>query len=125
MSKIGLGIVTCNRPDFLSKCIESIDLEKLDVKAIVNDGTIDVKHQSFHIMHNKENLGVGKSKNKLLKYLRSQDCDYIFLLEDDMIVHDNIVFQKYIYASKRSAQSLCSISLFLSISLRATRNEGV
>jgi GT2 family glycosyltransferase len=102
MSKIGLGIVTCNRPDFLSKCIESIDLEKLDVKAIVNDGTIDVKHQSFHIMHNKENLGVGKSKNKLLKYLRSQDCDYIFLLEDDMLILDNNVFDKYIEAYKAS-----------------------
>ena len=42
MSKIGLGIVTCNRPDFLSKCIKSIDLDRLDFKAIVNDIKLQV-----------------------------------------------------------------------------------
>jgi GT2 family glycosyltransferase len=47
MSKIGLGIVTCNRPDFLSNCIKSIDLSKVDEKVIVNDGKVDVKHPNF------------------------------------------------------------------------------
>ena len=102
MSKIGLGIVTCDRPDFLSKCIESIDLEQINVKAIVNDGKMPVQHNLFHIMHNEKNLGVGKSKNKLLKYLYEQGCDYIFLLEDDMLILDNSVFEKYIEAHKAS-----------------------
>lgn len=102
MSKIGLGIVTCNRPDFLSKCIESIDLTKIDEKIIVNDGTDDVKHNEFTIIKNEKNLGVGKSKNKLLKYLFDRGCDYIFLLEDDMLILDNDVFNMYIQASNKS-----------------------
>ena len=102
MSKIGLGIVTCDRPDFLSKCIEGIDLDLFHRRVIVNDGKMPVKHNRFNIINNEENLGVGKSKNKILQDLYNNDCDYIFLLEDDMIVHDNIVFQKYIDASKRS-----------------------
>jgi len=100
--KIGLGIVTCNRPEFVSKCIESIDLTMVDEKVIVNDGTIKVDHTGFFIINNKENLGVGKSKNKLLKHLYDKGCDYIFILEDDMLILDNNVFNKYIEAHKAS-----------------------
>ena len=102
MSKIGIGIVTCDRPDFLSKCIKNIDLSLFDAKVIVNDGKVPVKHKDFHIIHNSKNLGVGKSKNRALRYMFDHDCDYIFLLEDDMLVFDNVVFEKYIEASKRS-----------------------
>ena len=102
MSKVGLGIVTCNRPEFLTNCIESIDLEKVDIKVIVNDGDIDVKHNQFEVIKNEKNLGVGKSKNKILKYLFDKGCDYIFLLEDDMLILDNSVFEKYIEAHKAS-----------------------
>jgi len=102
MSKIGIGIVTCDRPDFLSKCIENIDLTLFDTKVIVNDGKMPVKHNNFHIIHNSKNLGVGKSKNRALRHMFDHDCDYIFLLEDDMLVFDNEVFKKYIEASKRS-----------------------
>jgi len=102
MSKIGLGIVTCNRPEFLTNCIESIDLEKVDVKVIVNDGDVDVSYPQFKVIKNEKNLGVGKSKNKILKYLFDEGCDYIFLLEDDMLILDNNVFEKYIEAYKAS-----------------------
>ena len=102
MSKIGLGIVTCNRPDFLRNCIKSIDLSKVDEKVIVNDGKVDVKHPNFTVIKNQKNLGVGKSKNKILKHLYEQGCDYIFLLEDDMLILDNRVFEKYIEAHEKS-----------------------
>jgi len=100
--KIGLGIVTCNRPEFVSKCIESIDLKMVDEKVIVNDGTIKVDHTGVFIINNKKNIGVGKSKNKLLKHLYDKGCDYIFILEDDMLILDNNVFNKYIEAHKAS-----------------------
>lgn len=100
--KIGLGIVTCNRPEFVSKCIESIDLKMVDEKVIVNDGTIKVDHTGFIIINNEKNIGVGKSKNKLLKHLYDKGCDYIFILEDDMLILDNNVFNKYIEAHKAS-----------------------
>jgi len=100
--KIGLGIVTCNRPEFVSKCIESIDLKMVDEKVIVNDGTIKVDYTDFFIINNEKNIGVGKSKNKLLKHLYDKGCDYIFILEDDMIMLDTSVFDKYIQAHKAS-----------------------
>ena len=56
--KIGLGIVTCNRPEFVSKCIESIDLKMVDEKVIVNDGTIKVDYTDFFIINNVNNFGL-------------------------------------------------------------------
>lgn len=100
MSKIGIGVVTCNRTDFLHACIKSIDLTKVDEKVIVNDGSIDIRNSQFHVINNKKNIGVGKSKNKILKYLYDQGCDYMFIIEDDTIIRDNNVFSQYITASK-------------------------
>lgn len=54
MSKIGLGIVTCNRPDFLSNCIESINFNKVDESVIVNDGDVDVKHPTIQVIKNEK-----------------------------------------------------------------------
>jgi len=100
MSKIGIGIVTCNRNDFLDTCINGIDLSEIDEKVIVNDGNIDIRHSQFHVINNDKNIGVGKSKNKILKYLYKKNCDYIFIIEDDTIIKDNNVFNQYIEASK-------------------------
>jgi len=106
MGKIGVGIVTCNRPSFFLKCFRSIP--NVDSLVIVNDGSdfedIDkLKDEKiFTYIHNKENLGVGKSKNKLLKFLLDEECDHIFIIEDDIIIKDTTVFEKYINASKIS-----------------------
>ena len=56
MSKIGIGIVTCNRNDFLIDCIASVDLSKVDEAVIVNDGMLDVQHEQFHIINNSKNI---------------------------------------------------------------------
>ena len=69
--KIGIGIVTCNRPDFFLKCIRSIPNEFTLV--VVNDGSDfeDIQKLqekiNFYYIHNKVNIGVGKSKNKIFK----------------------------------------------------------
>lgn len=106
MDKIGVGIVTCNRPKFFLKCFRSIPDDFL--LAVVNDGAdfedIDKlsKEKSFTYFHNHTNLGVGKSKNILFRYLLDSGCDHIFIIEDDIIVKDPSVFRKYIEASKKS-----------------------
>lgn len=102
MSKIGLGIVTCNRNDFLRDCINSINLDKIHETVIVNDGDVDIKHNQIHVINNDKNIGVGRSKNKILKYLYEKNCDYIFIIEDDTIILDNNVFNEYIKASKKT-----------------------
>jgi glycosyltransferase involved in cell wall biosynthesis len=105
MSKIGVGIITCNRPKYLQRLLDSIPQENgIDELIIINDGKeitdIDISYVA-HI-NNETNLGVSKSKNKAFKYLLDKNCDYIFLLEDDIIIKDINVFNKYIEASKLS-----------------------
>tara|TARA_R110000787_G_scaffold190894_2_gene302334 strand:- start:1809 stop:2600 length:792 start_codon:yes stop_codon:yes gene_type:complete len=103
MSKIGIGIVTCNRNNFFTKCINSIKKEWYDELVIVNDGDVPIKYavNNYKIINNKKNIGVCKSKNILFKKLLAKDCDYIFIVEDDMYFKDN-AFQAYIDAHKKT-----------------------
>ena len=68
MSKIGIGIVTCNRNNFLKKCIQSIKKDWYDELVIVNDGTKPLDVEYTDVINNTTNLGVCKSKNILLKH---------------------------------------------------------
>jgi len=107
IGKIGLGIVTCDRPDFYTKCVESInDTHKdiIDEIVVVNDSKrrVTIPALECHVINNKKNLGVGKSKNKLLKYLMDKKCEHIFLVEDDIIFNSNQVVKQYIELSQRS-----------------------
>jgi len=107
--KIGVGIITCNRPQYLKGLLDSFP-QKCDVDEliVINDGSplsdevasigqgYDFSHVSW--LQNEVNLGVGKTKNKALKYLYDKGCDYIFLFEDDMVILDPTVFKQYIDA---------------------------
>ena len=100
--KIGIGIVTCNRPDFLNKLLESIDGCVCDELVVISDGDPLEESTKYNTINNETNLGVGKSKNKLMQFLLDKGCDYIFIIEDDMIILDQSVFTKYIDAYKKS-----------------------
>ena len=103
--KIGVGITTCNRQDFFNECVKSIDLSKIDHLVIVNDGKpfeFIPESEKIVIIHNEHNLGVAKTKNKILKALLEFGCDHIFTLEDDCIIVDNSVFDVYIKAAKEN-----------------------
>ena len=104
-TKIGVGIITCNRPDYLKSLLDSLVpcKEAIDELVVVNDGQpIEVSLFKGEYILNKTNLGVGKSKNKALEYLLDKNCDYIFLIEDDTLILDKDVFNKYIEASRLS-----------------------
>jgi GT2 family glycosyltransferase len=101
--KIGVGITTCNRPDYFKQCFDSIDLEKIDYLVIVNDGKpfdFNPPNDKVIFIQNEENIGVGRSKNKIFKRLLTLKCDHIFTMEDDCIIIDSNVFQEYIRISK-------------------------
>ena len=105
MDKIGVGVITCNRPEYLKQLLTSIIPCKFDELVIVNDGgklsTLDFPSPYTYIK-NETNLGGGKSKNVALKCLLEKECDYIFIIEDDMIIKREDVFDQYIKASKIS-----------------------
>ena len=102
--KVGVGITTCNRVDFLHNLLNSLNVcrEFVDEIVIVNDGTPinvpNIAHSS--LLQNPTNLGIAKSKNIALKELKQKECEYYFLIEDDVIVIQPQVFEKYISASK-------------------------
>lgn len=102
--KIGIGVITCNREAFFQKCINSIP--GVDEIIVINDGKPfqNVMFPSYikNIINHKKNVGVGRSKNEALEYLIKNGCTEIFLCEDDIIIKDENVFDKYILASELS-----------------------
>jgi GT2 family glycosyltransferase len=107
MAKIGVGIITCNRLNYLRNLLKTIPKYKINELVVVNDGlpVNDYVEKEFEFgtwIDNPVNLGVGKSKNKAIKHLMSLECDYIFIIEDDMLIKDPTVFDRYIEAYKKS-----------------------
>lgn len=110
LPRVGIGIITCNRKEFFEKCFTSvikareelIDNINLTV-VVVNDGDLyDVDVQNYPVIQHEKNMGVAKTKNDALTFLFNSDCDYMFLIEDDIIIKDSKVFEKYIELHKIS-----------------------
>lgn len=104
-TKIGVGIITCNRPEYLKGLLDSLILcrDNIDEIVVVNDGKpVDVPLFKGEWVLNETNIGVGKSKNRALKHLLVKNCDYIFLIEDDMLILNKDIFNRYIEAHKLS-----------------------
>jgi len=99
MSRVGIGIITCNRPEFFKKCRESIKAEWYDSIVVVNDGKGPLFDARAPILSTAGGEGVGRAKNKAIRHLLEEDCDYIILVEDDMLFKGNI-FEQYIKAHK-------------------------
>ena len=101
MSKIGLGIVTHNRPDYFKEIIKHVPVDVVDELVIVNDGTpYTVADSPGVLIQHDTNKGVGVSKNDALRHLQSKGCEHFFLMEDDIIIKNKAVFEQYIRASK-------------------------
>ncbi|WP_051526789.1 glycosyltransferase family 2 protein [Alkanindiges illinoisensis] len=100
--KIGVAIITYNRPDGLEKLFNSLPHEFIDCFIIINDGKPIVSDiiPAQYISNNIHNLGVGKSKNKALKYLMDNQMDHYFIFEDDVHIINQEIFHAYIQASK-------------------------
>tara|TARA_B100000579_G_C22779030_1_gene828233 strand:+ start:670 stop:1470 length:801 start_codon:yes stop_codon:yes gene_type:complete len=100
MSSIGLGIITCNREDFYKECYESVPLDMVDELVTINDGNPYKFNSSEKFIQHESNKGVGVSKNEAMRYLLNKGCEHIFLIEDDIIITDKSVFEKYITTAK-------------------------
>jgi len=101
-SKIGVGIITCNRKQFFENCFQSIP-DYVDNVIIVNDGDdMDIApYHRYDYKYQKTSgkIQVGACKNIAMKHLLDSGCDYIFTLEDDIIIRDPDTFNNYIKTS--------------------------
>lgn len=98
MYEVTIGIPAYKAADYIEKTMESAlnqtfeSIEYLVVDDCGNDGTIEVverlknehpRGEDIHIHYNKENLGVGKSRNIILEQAQG---DYLFFLDSDDIL---------------------------------------
>jgi GT2 family glycosyltransferase len=99
-NKIGVGIITCDRPKYLTELLNSLNVlqSNIDEIVIVDDGTKPSieKFASWPIHKTDGRIGVGKSKNIAIKHLLDKECEHIFILEDDCVITNPDVFKKYI-----------------------------
>ena len=104
--KIGVGIITCDRPEYLKNLLNSININEAGINeiVIVDDGESSTASNIFNgtVIRTTGRIGVGKAKNLALDNLYKSNNDYIFLIEDDMLIKDQSVFKQYIDAYKIS-----------------------
>ena len=106
--RVGVAIVTCNREHEFMCLLQNV-LSNADVDYVVAVKNRDYEYASFQpaeitkqhqkkfsYIHVKEDIGVGHCKNEALKHLLKCDCEHLFVIEDDIAVLDDIVFQKYV-----------------------------
>lgn len=102
-NKRGIGLITCDRPDFFFKSYDSLILglkHQTDFEiVVVNDGLDNIGGVKHHYIKTSGKTGVANAKNQALQYLLDQGCEHIFLMEDDVTIKDEAVFDAYINTS--------------------------
>ena len=100
MIKRGISIVTWNRAERLGQVIQSVlDTAPEDCNVFVcddasDDDTIGVASGfPVTIIGGKDNLGVAANKNRAL--FAMQNCDYMAILEDDLVAEQGGWFEHY------------------------------
>lgn len=106
-TKIGLGLITCDRLNFFEKSFSSIrentkELDNFEF-IVVNDGLENIEtEQNINIVKTSGKIGVGRAKNIAIKHLIDSKCEHIFLMEDDIFIKDKNVFNLYIETAKNT-----------------------
>jgi hypothetical protein len=97
-NKIGVGMTTYNAENRIKQSAFTVP-KWVKNFVIVNDGTPydDSSYpEQAHIIQHKTNQCVGAAKNSSIKYLMDLGCEHIFLIEDDILIKDENVFEEYI-----------------------------
>ncbi len=98
--KVVIIIVTYNRLNVLKDCILSLLKTRYENYKIVivdnasKDGTTDAIQSFFpsvKIIRNEKNLGYTGGNNKGIKWALNQNCDYIMILNDDVVVEPDFI----------------------------------
>jgi hypothetical protein len=107
--KIGIGMVTYNRPHYFKQAVTSLVkvLDKVDMALIYNDGSPSGKDyygiysglpDKLRVCHADRNRGVAFAKNYVMQAMLDARCEFIFVMEDDVTITDGRVFEAYIRA---------------------------
>jgi hypothetical protein len=99
-----VGIVTCNRQEMFQTCFDSIDKEAVDKIIVVNSGDrYDSYPDNTQVIFPKRSpIVVGVAKNMLLREMynavnsEGKPYEWFFVVEDDVKIVDNKVWERYI-----------------------------
>lgn len=113
--RVGLGITTYERPTYFRDAALSAYQflnSVVDYFYVYDDGSKKYKEvysymffelpEGFNWPRPTVNMGVCFAKNNCLQAMIDADCDYLFLMEDDMIVTDTKAVTGYIDACEAS-----------------------
>lgn len=108
---VGITICSFNRPEYAERCVKSVRKHLADVVdhiVFVDDGS-DPKHNGSYRRVEKtiqtmggtyigldENGGPAVAKNVGLRYLLTKECDWVFTLEDDLIIQSPKAVTEYL-----------------------------
>lgn len=99
--KYAIGIVTCDRPEFCKNLLDS--LPQLDNVFVENTGNNLFVYKDVEIHKFQTKTPVVFGKNALFRRILAEtDAEYIFILEDDIVISDKTVFDKYIETSEKT-----------------------
>jgi glycosyltransferase involved in cell wall biosynthesis len=114
--KIGVGITTYNSENYFEELYNSIPFDKIDELVVVNGGKEYNKKYNADWIQHKKNRFPSTCRNDCVTFLLNKNCEHVFLIEDDMIIKNENIFNSYIDASKISGLKYFS---FASMSVNA------
>lgn len=102
-------VVTYKGMRWYNDCFTSLRQSTVPLSVVVvdnssNDGTVDylkINFPEIHLIESNTNLGFGKANNVGIKYALEEDCDYVFLLNQDAWVEPD-TFEKMIAIHQRN-----------------------
>ena len=95
---VGFGMVTYNAEHRIKQSAFTVP-DWLDSFVIVNDGTPYSEGsypEKAKVIQHKKNKCVGEAKNTAINYLMERGYEHIFIMEDDILIKDENVFEEYI-----------------------------
>ena len=99
MDSIGFGMVTYNAEHRIKQSAFTVP-KWIKNFVIVNDGTPyseDAYPTHAKVIQHKTNKSVGAAKTTAINYLLgNKKCEHIFIMEDDILIKDEKVFEEYI-----------------------------
>lgn len=109
MKKVFVIIVTYKGKRWYDKCFMSLRESTIPIHTIVIDNTpgdedasyIEEHYPEVHLIKPKENIGFGRANNMGMRYALDNDCDYVFLLNQDAWLMQSDVLEQLIRISEQ------------------------
>ena len=97
--RTGAVITTYNSEDYFEALYDSMPIDSIDDIIVVNGGDkYKGEYPGVHWLQHNRNFNPSQCRNDGLNFLEDRDIDYFFTIEDDMIIKDHNIFDRYINA---------------------------